>query len=236
MELSKERAVKWLPPLLGLVFLLPVAVVLIHPGLRAEILAGVEILTARDLEGLGDWAAQFGIWAPLATSCLMVAQALAAPIPAVLVTWTNSLLFGWFAGGCLSIFSATIAASICYWIGRSLGEPLANRLFSAKRLAKWKELTDSHGPNTVLVARLLPFVPFDPISYIAGIVNMRFVPFFVMTLIGQIPAGFAYSYLGVQITEPKKLVVTGVCTVIGLLAIGIMARKALSRSQKSGNS
>ena len=114
MDLSKEQAVKWLPRILGLLFLLPVAVVLIHPGLRAEIMAGVELLTARDLEGLRDWAAQFGIWAPLATSCLMVAQALFAPIPAVLVTWTNSLLFGWFAGGCLSIFSATVAASICY--------------------------------------------------------------------------------------------------------------------------
>ncbi len=164
----------------------------------------------------------------------MVAQALVAPIPAVLVTWTNSLLFGWFAGGCLSIFSATIAASICYWIGRLVGEPLATRLVSTERLAKWKELTDRHGPSTVLVARLLPFVPFDPISYIAGIVNMRFLPFFVMTLIGQIPAGFAYSYLGVQVTEPKKLVVTGICTVIGLLAIGMMARNVLSRKQGSG--
>ncbi|MEM1294037.1 MAG: TVP38/TMEM64 family protein [Verrucomicrobiota bacterium] len=234
MDLNKERIAKWLPKLLGILFLLPVAVVLILPGLRAEILTGVEILIERDLEGLRDWAGEFGAWAPLATSCLMVAQALVAPIPAVLVTWVNSLLFGWFAGGCLSIFSATIAASICYWIGRFLGEPLANRLVSTERLAKWKELTDNHGPSTILGARLLPFVPFDPISYIAGIVNMRFLPFFVMTLIGQIPAGFAYSYLGVQITEPKKLVVTGVCTVIGLLTFGMLVRRALSRKHQSG--
>ncbi len=51
MELNNERAAKWLPRMLGLLFLLPVVVVLIHPGLRVEIMAGVEILTSGDLEG-----------------------------------------------------------------------------------------------------------------------------------------------------------------------------------------
>ena len=61
---------------------------------------------AGDLEGLEAWGRRQGPAAALATTLLMIAQALAAPIPAVLVTFTNSLLFGWVLGGILSIVSA----------------------------------------------------------------------------------------------------------------------------------
>ncbi|EEC26417.1 snare associated golgi protein [Escherichia coli O157:H7 str. TW14588] len=31
-----------------------------------------------------------------------------------------------------------------------------------------------YGKHTILVCRLLPFVPFDPISYAAGLTSIRF--------------------------------------------------------------
>tara|TARA_R110002096_G_scaffold316010_10_gene510362 strand:- start:17083 stop:17796 length:714 start_codon:yes stop_codon:yes gene_type:complete len=217
-----------LPKLAGLLgMLVPLLTVVLHPGLRAEMVEGIRILSSGNLNALHVWAAEFGVWAPLATSALMIAQALAAPIPAVLVTWTNALLFGWFPGGCLSIVSATVAASICYGIGRIFGLPLANRFVRPETLQQWEKSIDRYGANAILLARLIPFVPFDPISYIAGIVRMRFWPFFLMTLLGQIPAGFAYSYLGEQVTQPARLVVTSICVVVALVVIGLTARRIL---------
>lgn len=219
-----------LPQWLGWFLLAVPFTALLHSGLRQELWQGAVILAEGDLQALQLWAQQFGLWAPLATSALMIAQALAAPIPAVLVTWTNSLLFGWFWGGCLSIFSATVAASVCYGIGRLVGMPVVHRAVSPASLERWQQLTDRYGSSTVLVSRLLPFVPFDPISYIAGLVRMRFLPFFLMTLAGQIPAGFAYSYLGSQITRPARFLVFGVCLFTGLLVIGFVAKRLLRQS------
>lgn len=48
-------------------------------------------------------------------------------------------------------------------------------------------------PADDLVCRLLPFVPFDPVSYAAGLTSLRFWPFMLATGVGQLPATIVYS-------------------------------------------
>jgi uncharacterized membrane protein YdjX (TVP38/TMEM64 family) len=42
----------------------------------------------------------------------MVLQAVAAPLPAFVITFANGLAFGAFWGGLLSVFGATVARSV----------------------------------------------------------------------------------------------------------------------------
>ena len=197
------------------------------PAVREETRAGVGLLLEADLPGLQAWAERFGIAAPLATFVLMVVQALAAPIPAVLVTWTNSLLFGPFLGGVWSIVSATFAASLCFFLARACGASLIARLVPARTLERTDAFVERHGATAVLVARLVPIVPFDPISYVAGLSRLRFARFFWATMAGQIPAGMAYSYLGQEIGRPARLVVAGISVFLALLVIGFLMRRIL---------
>lgn len=199
----------------------------LHPGLRATLNEGIGLLASGNLEGLRTWGASLGGWAPLATSGLMVVQAIAAPIPAVFVTWTNSWLFGPFWGGVLSILSANLAALLCFLLARAWGEPLVARFVSARRLEQSEAFLERHGVAAVLVSRLVPFVPFDPISYAAGLARMRAWPFFWATLLGQIPAGMTYSYLGQEITRPARLILFGACAFAALVVLGVSVRKAL---------
>ncbi|MCA8923113.1 MAG: TVP38/TMEM64 family protein [Planctomycetes bacterium] len=200
----------------------------LSPAARAELDRGVGLLMARDLPGLRAWGAAQGAWAPLATTALMIAQALAAPIPAVLVTWTNSWLFGWVLGGLLSIAQATLAAWICFVLGQALGEPLLRRIVPEAQRVKLQGLLAERSASTVLVARLLPFVPFDAVSYLAGATGVRAWPFVWATFVGQLPAGFAYSYLGQEITHPGRLLVLGACTFAALVLIGVAARRRVA--------
>jgi uncharacterized membrane protein YdjX (TVP38/TMEM64 family) len=201
----------------------------LHSGFRELLNQGASLLWDRDLHGLKDWAAALGAWAPLATSLLMVVQALAAPLPAVLVTATNSLLFGPFWGGWLSIASATAAAILCYLIARCLGEPVVRGLVSRTALAKADAFFAQHGAVAVLVARLLPFVPFDPVSFVAGLSRLRLWTFFWATFVGQIPAGMAYSYLAQDLDNPLRLVVQALAVFAALLVVGWTARRVLMR-------
>lgn len=200
---------------------------LLHPPFRALLNEGVSLLVCGDLPGLRSWAGRLGPWAPLATTLLMVVQAVAAPVPAVLVTVTNSLLFGPFLGGLLSIVSATVAAALCFLLSRCFGEPLVARLLSPSALEQANAFLAAHGGTAVLVARLLPFVPFDPISYVAGLSRMRLSTFCWATLIGQIPAGMAYSYLGQEIDRPARLALWGAGAFLGLLILGWTFRRVL---------
>lgn len=194
------------------------------PSFRATLHAGVSLLARGDVSGLRAWGDTLGLWAPFATSALMIAQAIAAPIPAVLVTATNSLLFGPFWGGLLSIVSATVAACVCWGLARLFGDALASFLVSPAALAKADATVRRHGPIAVLVARLVPFVPFDPVSFVAGLVRMPLAPFFWATLLGQAPAGMAYSYLAQEIDRPRTLVVAALAVFAGLVVLGLAAR------------
>jgi len=201
---------------------------LFHPPFRQLLDTGVGLLIARDLPGLRAWGQALGARAALATTLLMIVQALAAPIPAVLVTATNAWLFGWWWGGILSIVSATLAAVICYLLARALGEPLVSRFISQERLRRSEALIREHGVTAVLVARLLPFVPFDPISYMAGLGRMRLLPFIGATLLGQIPAGMTYTYLATQLDgNPSWLLVKIPSALIALAVLGWGMRRLL---------
>ncbi len=220
-ELFAIRAVAFAP-------LVAVAVAYaVHAPFAAELDRGVGLLARGDTAGLHAWAGELGPWAPLGTTLLMVVQAIAAPIPAVLVTATNAWLFGWKQGGMLSIAQATLAALVCYALARSLGEPLVARVVSSAARARADALMESHGAATVLVARLLPFVPFDPISYVAGLARMPVRSFTWATLVGQIPAGMTYAYLAEQSREPSALIVQVPAALIGLVILGAGVRRWL---------
>ncbi len=203
---------------------------------RALMNEGVALLLAEDVAGLRAWGERLGAGAAIATTLLMIVQALAAPIPAIFVTFTNSLLFGPFVGAIHSITSATLAAWLCFILARLYGEPLVARLVSAKARARTDDFLAEHGAAAVLAARLLPFVPFDPISFLAGLSRMRSRTFVWATWLGQIPAGFAYSYLGQEISSPARLVAGFSGVFVVLIVIGVSLRRLLFRRRRSGES
>jgi uncharacterized membrane protein YdjX (TVP38/TMEM64 family) len=195
------------------------------PSFRGMMNEGVRLLVAGDKDGLRAWGERIGPWAALSTTVLMIVQALAAPIPAFVVTAANSLMFGALAGGILSVTSATIAGGLCFLLARAWGEPLVARLVPERSLARANQFMRRHGTSTVLIARLMPLVPFDPISYLAGLSPMRFDRFMWATFVGQIPTGMAYSYLAQEIDRPTRMLVLTAATVAALAIFGVLVWK-----------
>jgi uncharacterized membrane protein YdjX (TVP38/TMEM64 family) len=96
-------------------------VYLLLPSFRAEVGLVSGILARGDVSGLRDYILSFGAWAPIVSTLLMVLQAIVAPLPAFLITFANGLAFGAFWGGLLSVFGATVAAAVSFWLARALG-------------------------------------------------------------------------------------------------------------------
>jgi uncharacterized membrane protein YdjX (TVP38/TMEM64 family) len=53
-----------------------------------------------------------------------------------------------------------------------------------------------YGMGAIIIARFLPFVAFDPISYASGLVDMDAKKYALGTFIGSIPRAFFYAFLG----------------------------------------
>ncbi|MBZ0170670.1 MAG: VTT domain-containing protein [Kofleriaceae bacterium] len=136
------------------------------------------------------------MWAPVISFLLMVLQSLIAPLPAFVLTLTNGLLFGPLWGVVLSWGSAMVGAALCFGLSRLFGRRLMEKLVRPSALTWTDAFFANYGKRTILVARLLPWISFDLVSYGAGLTMMGFWGFWSMTGLGQLPATLFYSYLG----------------------------------------
>jgi|GEM_PF-498666 len=200
---------------------------LVQPGVRYFVNEASAKLASADIEAFKNYLQSFGIWAPILSAVLMILQSVVAPLPAFVITFANGMLFGAFWGGLLSWSSAMLGAALCYWIARSLGRPVVEKLVSKSALDWTDRFFDRYGKHSVLLARLLPIVSFDLVSYGAGLTSMRFWGFFVATGIGQAPATILYSYLG-QTASGSVKILFWVFIIVICLAILIAAWKKRS--------
>lgn len=179
-----------------------------------------------DFVGLRDYLAQFGLGkAALISALLMIMQGVIAPLPALVITIANGLLFGSFWGGVLSLFSAVLAAQLCYEIAHFFGRPFVVALVGEKILKKTDQFMVSHGTSAILISRLIPVIPFDPISYGAGLTRLPRKNFLRGNLLGQIPATFIYSTFGAMLLNPRgkllvfvplmSLAIISICIAVG---------------------
>lgn len=120
---------------------------------------------------------------------------------------------------------AVVVVAACFWIARSLGREAVEKLCSKTGLATIERFFERHGDQSVLIARLLPFVSFDFVSYFAGLTSMSFRGFMIATGIGQLPATIVYSYVGGMLTGGAKMLVTALLILFALAALAVLARQ-----------
>ncbi|ELK4991728.1 TVP38/TMEM64 family protein [Escherichia coli] len=217
------------------------------PGVHEFINRSVAAFAAVDQQGIERFIQSYGALAAVVSFLLMILQAIAAPLPAFLITFANASLFGafwggllsWtssmagaFWGGLLSWTSSMAGAALCFFIARVMGREVVEKLTGKTVLDSMDGFFTRYGKHTILVCRLLPFVPFDPISYAAGLTSIRFRSFFIATGLGQLPATIVYSWAGSMLTGGTFWFVTGLFILFALTVVIFMAKKIWLERQK----
>ena len=127
---------------------------------------------------------------------MMIIQALAIPIPSELVLIAGGLAFefpfGWLVGALGSIAAALVG----FYISRKGGRSLAIKLVGENGIKFADNWFNRWGVWAVLLGRFAPFIPFDAISYSAGLTKMKLKNFMIPTVIGTLPRTLFYTYLG----------------------------------------
>ena len=182
---------------------------LLIPSVNASINRAVKVLTTEGIEGIAAYIRSFGVYAVIVSFLLMILQSLISPIPAFFITLANSAIFGWVNGAILSWTSSMAGAAMCFYISRILGRDVAERFTGSGMLETVDKFFEDYGKFAILIARLLPFMSFDLVSYAAGLTSMSFVHFFIATGLGQLPATIVYSYVGGSLTGGAQKLMTG---------------------------
>lgn len=207
------------------VLLLVIGIYLFIPQINKGINQMIFYLSMLNIDAIKEYILSFGILAPIISFLLMILQSVAAPLPAFLITFANAALFGWVKGAILSWTSSMAGAALCFYIARFLGRDVVIKFTSKYALDNIDNFFDKYGKHTILIARLLPFISFDLVSYASGLTSMKFSSFIIATGIGQLPATIIYSYVGDMLTGSLKFVVTGIMILFALSILVYMLKK-----------
>lgn len=150
---------------------------------------------AASREALRTFVGAHAVFAPLAYAGVY-AGVVACSIPAAaILTVFSGFLFGWLLGGFVSLSGATVGATVLFLAARSaFGDALRARAggFAARLAEGFRKNAFSY----LLVLRIAPFVPFFVVNIAPAMAGVRLRTFVSATLIGMLPATFAYAWLG----------------------------------------
>ncbi|MFV0364483.1 MAG: TVP38/TMEM64 family protein [Suipraeoptans sp.] len=205
------------------------------PTVKSSMNTVFAMFASGDFTVIKDFVASYGAYAVVISFLLMILQSVAAPLPAFLITFANASLFGWWKGAILSWTSAMAGAALCYFIARILGRDVVIKLTSKSGLESIDKFFEKYGRLSILIARLLPFISFDIVSYAAGLTSMSFLSFFIATGIGQLPATIIYSYVGGMLTSGAKMLAYALFILFALSALIVLFRRVYVDRQKKNS-
>ncbi|MEM8772219.1 MAG: TVP38/TMEM64 family protein [Pseudomonadota bacterium] len=163
------------------------------------------------IETLGPWAPALAIGSVIAISFL--------PLPMQAAAVANGIVFGHVAGFLFTWIGAVAAAFLAFWIARLLGRPVINRFVPATALLRFQRAVDHRGTAFLLLARLVPIIPFTVVNYGSGMSPVRWSTYAVTSVIGLAPPVFVFTCLGALMETAPALAWAALVAIIALLSL-----------------
>lgn len=167
--------------------------------------------------GIKNYIGSFGMLGPIIYIIMFILVPLTL-FPNAILALASGMAFGVFYGMIYTIIGAVLGAALSFYIARFLGKDIVDKLVRGK--GKWFE--DGVGKKGFLIVftlRLIPLVPFDIISYGAGLSKIKFKDFLLATTIGIIPGVFIFINLGDKSQNPDSLDFIFASVLLGALVL-----------------
>lgn len=185
----------------------------------------ISLLSVLAMQGLGGaerirmWVAGAGTWAPLVFIGLKASTYVIAPLSGTPMKLAGGALFGVWEGLLYTTIGDMLGGSLNFWIARLLGRPAIRRVAGAKAIQQVDD-TAAHvgGWRALLVARLVLSSLYDFISYAAGLSKLPFKHYLWVTLVGGLPTGLMYVFIGDRLTTgPSAIyILLGMVAIVGV--------------------
>lgn len=120
-------------------------------------------------------------------------------------SWSHTaagFVYGPWLGPLVASVCATAFSSVNFWLGRTLLRPwVARRVARSPMFAVLDRRIADQGAWIVLLIRLPPISPFNPMSYLLGATRVRFRDFVLGTWAGSLLPVVLFSQLGAGLSD-----------------------------------
>ncbi len=127
---------------------------------------------------------------------IQAAQVIILPVPAAIICVVGSLIYGPLLGGLYCSIGILIGSFISFIIGKTFGYKIVAWIAGKENTDKYSQIIRKRGAFFLAVAFLLPMFPDDILCLIAGITNMKFKTFAIVTAITRPIGVICMSYFG----------------------------------------
>lgn len=128
---------------------------------------------------------------------LQALQVIISIIPGQPIQFASSYLFGVIGGYLISIVGAVIGATTAFYLAKLLGADSLKQIFGENKVENYKtKINSGRGLLIVFIIYLMPGLPKDLVGYVAGVSNMRFLPFLFVSTIGRTPGMLGSLFFG----------------------------------------
>ena len=147
-------------------------------------------------QAIRDYVISFGLWAPFIFILIQIIQVVLTPISHYAVGMAGGYIFGTWYGFLYNYLGRVVGHSIAFYLSRTIFRPVVVKILKPETLSKYDKFWHKGGSFLLFLIYYLPFFPDDEISYVAGASKMKFTPFIVANILGQIGGAMALAYLG----------------------------------------
>lgn len=162
-----------------------------------------------------------GLYAIAAFICVQVFQVVVAAVPGELVQLAGGYLFGTFWGAVFLVSGVIIGSLVAFFAARLLGFRLVKTFVSAPKLAKLLRLVSGTKSELVIFTFfLLPGLPKDVLTYIAGLTPVNPWRFLALAILGRLPALVVSCYIGASLEQENLWAVVIVSALSAVLILG----------------
>lgn len=124
----------------------------------------------------------------LALVALQIIQIVICILPGQPIQLASSYMYGVFGGYCIAIIGATLGCMVTYQIAHFLGSDAMHMMFGKEKVASYmRKLNSGKALTIVFLIYLVPGIPKDLVSYIAGISDIELKPFLLVSTLGRSP-------------------------------------------------
>jgi len=154
-------------------------------------------------------------------------------LPASWLSLLSGFLYGAYFGSFVVFISASIGASLAFFVSKSFFAKTLKNLFSRyPKLGVIETVVEKGGLKLIFLARLSPIFPFSILNYFFGFNNVKFRDF-ALGLLGIIPGTFLYCSIGSlakslqelkNVQSPNNLYMTIIGVVSTFLVVYFLAK------------
>lgn len=173
---------------------------------------------------------------------LMIVQIIIAIIPGGPIEVAAGYAFGTWVGALVCVLGAALGSALVFWATRRYGMKLVRVFVTQEKMDSFKFLQDSKRLNiATFVVFLIPGMPKDILTYLAGITPIKMSAFLLLTSVARFPSILMSAMGGHSLGNQeyvRALIILGASMVLALalsLAYHVSHKRKLTRQESAQN-